>query len=57
VAVTLLSINGINSLRSIYNSLSTMNTLIRLQRYSFAVRTYSNFYGGEFVPSKANKFY
>jgi malonate-semialdehyde dehydrogenase (acetylating)/methylmalonate-semialdehyde dehydrogenase len=34
-----------------------MNSLIRLQRYSFAVRTYSNFYGGEFVPSKATKFF
>jgi acyl-CoA reductase-like NAD-dependent aldehyde dehydrogenase len=34
-----------------------MNTLIRLQSYSFAVKTYSNFYGGQFVPSKATKFY
>jgi malonate-semialdehyde dehydrogenase (acetylating)/methylmalonate-semialdehyde dehydrogenase len=34
-----------------------MQTLIRLQRYSFAVRTYYNFYGGQFVPSKATKFY
>jgi hypothetical protein len=34
-----------------------MKSLIRLQHYSFAVRTYHNFYGGEFVPSKATKFY
>ncbi len=34
-----------------------MNALIRLQRYSFAVRTYSNFYNGEFVPSKSKHFY
>lgn len=34
-----------------------MKSLIRLQQYSFAVRTYHNFHGGEFVPSKATKFY
>lgn len=34
-----------------------MNSLIRLQRYSFAVRTYNNFYNGQFVPSSASQFY
>lgn len=34
-----------------------MNTLIRLQRYSFAVRNYHNFYNGEFVASRGTQFY
>jgi acyl-CoA reductase-like NAD-dependent aldehyde dehydrogenase len=34
-----------------------MHSLSRLQRYSFAIRTYSNFYGGQFVPSNSTKFY
>jgi hypothetical protein len=36
---------------------STMFGLSRLQRYSFAIRTYSNFYNGDFVPSKSSKYY
>ena len=31
--------------------------LTRLQQSSFSVRTYHNFYNGEFVPSKATRFY
>ena len=34
-----------------------MHTLFKLQSYSFAVRTYSNFLNGEFVASKGTKFY
>ena len=34
-----------------------MKALTRLQHQCFAVRTYHNFYGGEFVPSKATHFY
>lgn len=31
--------------------------LSKVQRYCFGARIYSNFYNGEFVPSKATKFY
>ena len=34
-----------------------MQTLTRMQRFCFGVRTYANYLNGEFVPSKANKFY
>ena len=34
-----------------------MKLLSSIQKYAFAVRTYSNFYGGQFVPSKATTFY
>jgi hypothetical protein len=31
--------------------------LTRLHNYGFSVRTYHNFYNGEFVPSKGTSFY
>ncbi len=31
--------------------------LLKIQRFSFGVRVYQNFYGGQFVPSKATKYY
>ena len=34
-----------------------MQTLTKLQRYCFGVRTYANFLNGEFVQSKSSKFY
>lgn len=34
-----------------------MKLLSSVQKYSFAVRTYRNFYGGQFVPSKGTTFY
>jgi len=36
---------------------STMFGLSRIQKYFFSIRTYSNFYNGDFTPSKSSKFY
>ncbi len=50
------SISGSTVGVDITNS-TMMKALTRLQHQCFAVRTYHNFYGGEFVPSKATHFY
>lgn len=34
-----------------------MKLLSSVQKYAFAARTYNNFYGGQFVPSKGTTFY
>ena len=34
-----------------------MQALTRLQRFCFAQRVYSNFFDGQFVPSKSTKYY
>lgn len=34
-----------------------MQILGKIQRFSFSVKVYNNFYNGQFVPSKANQFY
>ena len=39
-----------------YNS-TMFKALTRLHNYGFSVRTYHNFYNGEFVPSKGTRFY
>jgi len=39
------------------NKFSTMQVLTRLQQYAFTQRIYSNFYDGEFHPSKSGKYY
>jgi hypothetical protein len=39
------------------NKSTTMQALARLQKYAFTQRVYSNFYNGEFHPSKSGKYY